>query len=176
MKKQRTKLTEWCEQEGAFGEALLSEWTGINEDGQEVSLENVTKGSHQRMLWSCNKCGNKWIVDIHSRTGYHTGCPFCSDRGRSKRTMKATTHTGLNDLLTWCNNHGEYGKHLLGEWLGQTKEGDYVDIHKIARGSNKEVLWRCSYCNESFLCPPSGRTGKNKRGCPNCNTRSTSYP
>ena len=175
-KMKRETLVDWCNHEGAFGEQLLSEWTGIDEDGNTVLLDTVTKGSHRRMKWYCKNCNKPWVVDIHNRTGYRTGCPNCSNNDRSRRTIEATTRVGENDLLTWCNNHGEYGQFLLSEWLGQREDGEYVDIHQVARGSSKPVLWRCSFCTEIFPCKPYSRTGKNKQGCPNCNTRSTSYP
>lgn len=80
-------LAEWCNHEGAFGAQLLSEWTGIDEKGETVSLDTVTKGSHRRMKWYCTKCEKPWVVDIHSRTGYRTGCPNCSNDDEAEGTL-----------------------------------------------------------------------------------------
>ena len=172
----RTYLKEWCKLQGEFGKRLLGEWTGLDEYDNEVDINKISKGSHTRIKWHCQKCNEVWVVDVHNRTGYHTGCPYCAENSRSSRNMKATTHIGKNDLLTWCKSHGEYGAFLIDEWCGIFENGIAISMEKIARGSSKNVLWKCSYCKEEFYCSPNGRTSTSKRGCPFCNTRSTSYP
>ncbi len=173
---ENNSLLKWCEEQGEFGEKIISEWTGLDKDDQEINMNNISKGSHKKMKWRCMKCGNVWITDVHNRTGYKTECPQCREMERSARVQKATTHKGENDLLTWCNSHGEYGQYLLNEWVGKTKEGEKISIDEVARASGKYMQWKCHNCTKIFYSPPSGRTGKYKRGCPNCNTRSTSYP
>lgn len=172
----RQKLIEWCAENGKFGERLLKEWTGIDVDGNTVDVNQVYKGSNKRMQWKCLDCGETWDVRIHDRTGYMTGCRHCREAERSERTRSATTNSGNNDLLTWCNNHGEYGAYLKREWTGYNPEGKHFPIDEVAKGSSKPFIWRCSRCGEEWPTTPSSRTGKNKRGCPACNKRSTSYP
>lgn len=170
------KLSDWCAENGDFGERLLKEWTGIDVDGNSVDINQVCKGSNIRMQWKCLDCGDIWYVRIHDRTGYMTGCRKCREAERSSRTMKATTHKGNNDLLTWCNNHGEYGKYLKNEWTGFTPDGNYYAMNAVAKGSSKFFIWRCNRCDTNWPAKPNSRTGKNKSGCPKCNKRSTSYP
>lgn len=170
------KLLDWCAENNGFGERLLKEWTGVDVDGNSVDINQVYKGSNKRMQWKCIDCNELWSVRIHDRTGYMTGCRHCREAERSERTRKATTRKGDNDLLTWCNNHGEYGKYLMREWTGYDSDGKYHAMDEVAKGSSKEFSWRCSICDNPWPAAPSRRTGKNKNGCPHCNTRSTSYP
>ena len=81
-----------------------------------------------------------------------------------------------NNLLTWCDAHGEYGEYLKSEWTGINTAGQYFAMDKVAKGSSKPFIWRCNRCGNPWPVAPSRRTGKNKSGCPKCNTRSTSYP
>lgn len=53
---------------------------------------------------------------------------------------------GVNDLLTWCNNHGELGEKIKSEWL-EDKNGSMSDYKA---GSTKEVYWKCSMCGEHY--------------------------
>ena len=172
----RQKLLEWCVENQAFGARLLKEWTGIDVDCNVIDIHKVCKGSNIRMLWRCVDCNEIWDVRIHDRTSYMTGCRHCREKERSSRTRKATTHKGNNDLLTWCNSHGEYGEYLKREWTGINPEGEYSAMDKVAKGSGKPFIWRCSRCNTLWPAAPYRRTGKNKSGCPKCNTKSTSYP
>ena len=154
---------------------LMSEWDW--EQNNELGLfpDRLTYGSNKKCWWQC-KDGHKWYVSPHNRTGYTTGCPQCSEINRSNRSRISSTRTGENDLLTWCNNHGEYGEYLKKEWTGFTPEGKQFAMGEVARGSSKSFVWRCNRCEAEWAATPGNRTGKNKSGCPECNKRSTSYP
>lgn len=64
----------------------------------------------------------------------------------AKYTKTKRLVVGENDLLTWCNDHGEYGQTLIKEW-DQEKNGN---MQKYKAGSDKVVQWNCSLCGESF--------------------------
>ena len=53
--------------------------------------------------------------------------------------------SGVNDLYTWCMNHGDWGMKLLSEWRGFDKDGNSLDIHCIAQQSNKYAVWECKF-------------------------------
>ena len=147
------KLLDWCAENNGFGERLLKEWTGVDVDGNTVDINQVHKGSNWRMQWKCLDCGKIWSVRIHDRTSYKTGCRHCREAERSERARKAATHNihnncvkGSNDLLTWCNNHGEYGQYLKREWTGFDSTGNYFAMDEVAKGSGKPFVWRCCKC------------------------------
>lgn len=56
---------------------LLQEWN-YDKNGN-LKPENVTKGSHKKVNWICNKCGFEWKAVVKSRTNGH-GCPECGTR------------------------------------------------------------------------------------------------
>lgn len=54
--------------------------------------------------------------------------------------------TGSNDLLTWCQEHGELGKDIITEW----DEGRNGSMSMYKPGSGKVVYWKCNICNEIY--------------------------
>lgn len=76
---------------------------------------------------------------------------------------------GVNDITTWCNNHGEQGKRILQEWTGINENGFYIDINKVSYGSKKRVLWKCRDCGNEWKTQVNSRI--NKHNCPSCSGR-----
>lgn len=103
-----------------------------------------------KVKWHCPKCNYEWIKRICDRTYFKYGCKECSKNKRIKQ--------GINDLYTWCQNNGEYGKRLLSEWMGLDENNNSVEIHNIAKGSSKEVKWQCQRCNNIWIAPVFRRT------------------
>lgn len=100
-------LYTWCLNNGAFGQQLLNEWVGLDENNQPISIDNVTRASGKKVKWRCNK-GHIWAAAIIRRTLNKTCCPYCS-------ALSVTTE---NSLKTWCLGNGEWGQQLLKEWTG----------------------------------------------------------
>ena len=75
-------LKAWCLSHGLFGQQLMTEWTGICEDGKHYKIDEVARGSHKKFKWQCSK-GHEWFAKINDRTKDKTGCPYCSTRGTS---------------------------------------------------------------------------------------------
>lgn len=69
-------LYTWCLNNGEFGQRLINEWTGLDENDIKVDMDSVSSGSHKRVKWRCNN-GHEWIVDIHNRTNNKTKCAYC---------------------------------------------------------------------------------------------------
>ena len=75
-------LKAWCLSRGLFGQQLMTEWTGICEDGKHYKIDEVARGSHKKFKWQCSK-GHEWFAKINDRTKDKTGCPYYSTRGTS---------------------------------------------------------------------------------------------
>lgn len=172
----RKLLIDWCKENKEFGDLLLSQWTGMDENNNIVEISTISKGSNIKLKWHCDVCGSDWIVSVHSRASDKTGCEFCSKKSSGKKLRKSSVKKGINDLFSWCENHGEYGVYLKSEWTGIGVDGEIVEMSEISKGSSKKMLWRCNICGGEWSATLNSRTGKQKTGCRNCNTRSTSYP
>lgn len=157
-------LHAWCLENREIGSKILREWTGIDEDGKVLDINKVAKYSNIKVLWRCSN-NHTWYALISSRTSMKSGCPYCSSKIASID----------NNLLTWCNQNGAYGKLILSEWVGEDVSSNKVDITKILPGTGLEVKWRCSNGHE-WSTAVHNRTNINRpRGCPHCAKQSTSY-
>lgn len=152
-------LYTWCLNNGEFGQQLLQEWTGLEENNQPISIYSVARASGKKVKWRCSK-GHVWIVGISNRTANNTGCPYCCGR----------VVTNENRLTTWCLNNGALGKQIVREWVGLDKNNQPVSMDSIPYGSDKEVQWRCSNGHE-WIARLNSRT-VNRSGCPYCYKKS----
>ena len=153
-------LATWCAANKERGDTLISEWRGVDEDGQQIAMSDVTKGTSKRVLWCC-KHGHEWYASVSNRTNTkrNTGCPVC-----------AVSKMGNNDLKTWCENNGDYGAQLMTEWQGLSESGEAVEMHAVAAGSNKRVLWHCN-AGHTWAVAVNTRTISHT-SCPICANRS----
>ncbi len=170
---ENNSLIHWCEENGEFGEQLISEWAGELEDGTIVMMSDVTKSTITKAKWRCSK-GHEWFTSIASRTHSKSGCPHCYIMNKSDITTKSKLHIGINDLSTWCLNNGDWGKQLLQEWTGQCEDKKYYKINEVSFGSSKKLKWKCNKGHE-WYATVSSRTCC-MSGCPYCSPASTSYP
>lgn len=155
----KNSLVNWCKDNGEFGKRLMEEWTGLDENGKYINIEEVSYGSKTRMQWECRDCRCIWPVRIVDRTKYKTNCPTCYKNNSSKINAEAKLKSGINDFYTWCKNHGEYGKRVLSECQGVDKNGNEVDLHKITYGNHRiQILFKCSKCASLFYSTPNKRT------------------
>ena len=69
-------LHDWCQEHSEFGQQLLQEWTGLDENGNPIEMHEVSYGSNKKVQWKCRR-GHTWITAICSRTSQKTGCPYC---------------------------------------------------------------------------------------------------
>lgn len=169
---EENSLKTWCLSNGAFGEQLMSEWTGECDDRNHYETNEVARASHKKFKWVCSN-GHEWFAIISDRTRYGHGCPYCFKENQSELIRKAKT-SEENSLKTWCLNSGSWGKTLMSEWTGKCDDGSHYEIDKVARGSQKKFKWICSKGHEWFT-EVNGRTAR-KHGCPYCNASGTSYP
>ena len=158
-------LYSWCMKNGEWGQQLLFEFGDGNNSQQFFDEEtgmfkgpmDFSKGSSKKIKWTCIKCGKSWESDIHNRTAHKTGCKYCSKDTVGNKISQAKTKRDSNDLYTWCTQNGEWGQQILNEWQGIDVNGNEIDIHKIAKASNKKVLWKCNK-GHVWDAPISSRT------------------
>lgn len=153
-------LYDWC-QENDFGHIILSQWTGIDKDGNIVDIHNISRANALKVRWKCDK-GHEWVADIHCRTGQKQNCPYCSNR----RVCDD------NSLLYWCNSSGDIGEILKRQYIGQKDTGEYIDINKIQYGSHIKISWKCEQGHIYYQNPLSRIRG---RGCPYCSSKYITY-
>ena len=155
-------LGEWCDENGEYGEKLLEEWYDPDRTVEEVMRGSSTYKALWRCSAGCTKDGEAftWEAVVGSRTGsIRAGCPGCA--GQSP--------TDQHNLVKWCQDNGEYGQKLIGEWA----EPDLA-MKDVTPSSGKKMSWRCSAgCmkdGEAFMWQAivGSRTSPEPTGCPGC--------
>ena len=130
-------------------EYILSEWD-TKKNGKLVA--SYSYGSHKKVWWKCNNCGNEWIATIKNRTS-GTDCPKCANRKISSSLSKRE----FNESLA-----AKYPE-LLKEW---NFDKNNINPKKIAPFSEKKAWWVCSNGHDYYK-KIYERTAKNG-GCPYC--------
>ena len=124
---------------------LLKEW---DYEKNELSPDTLTKGSHIKVYWKCEK-GHSYKATISSRLR-GTKCPYCNGN---------KILVGFNDLET---THPE----VLVNWDYEKNGKNNITPNNISKGYSKKVWWKCekghSYQREVY----SQRKGLAK--CPIC--------
>lgn len=129
---------------------LSLEWNGVlNED---LKPNEISPGSHKKVWWKCNVCGNEWLAEIKSRTRGN-GCPECGikKRNQSKSTPKPGKslaekypklalewHPTKNEMITAWDVHPGSHKHFW--WIGKCGHEWDASIASRVRGE------KCPYC------------------------------
>ena len=114
----------------------------------DLTPDNLTAGSsNHRVWWLCPTCDHEWSTICGSRISKGgTGCPYCNNN---------VLHSdGRNSM---ANTH----PYLAKEYQG--------DATKIMLGGYKQLLWKCSTCDNEYL--QSGKHRVNGHGCPACTGR-----
>ncbi len=154
-------LKTWCLNNGEFGQKLMTEWTGIRDDGNLYTIDQVTRSSAKKFKWICSK-GHKWLSTINNRTTRKHNCPYCSGNLVSNK----------NSLEAWCMSNGSFGQQLKSEWIGLCEDGKHYKIDEVSYGSSKKFKWVCSKDHEWFATV-ANRTN-NKSSCPYCSCKRVS--
>ena len=124
---------------------LLKEW---DYEKNELSPDTLTKGSHIKVYWKCDK-GHSYEATISSRLR-GTKCPYCNGN---------KILVGFNDLET---THPE----VLANWNYEKNGQNNITPNNISKSYSKKVWWKCekghSYQREVY----NQRKGLAK--CPIC--------
>ena len=148
-------LYTWCSENGEYGQQLIQEWTGLDEFGNIIYIEGITRKNSKKVRWKCKE-GHIWTAKIANRTYQNQGCPYCSGQKVSNK----------NSLLSWCQTNKALGQQLLEEWTGLDENDNPMNINELARASGKKVQWKCSK-GHTWIARIADRTTKNL-GCPYC--------
>ena len=154
--KDYVSLYEYCkfntgvQEENSRREKILNDWANKN----SVNPTDISYGSRMKCQFKCSICGHEWKAKISHRTLNLTNCPACSNK----------IVTENNNLLSWCNKNGEYGKKILFEY---SKDNE-IPPDKIFYGSRSKVEFVCSICKHKWDARLRSRTVDGKNGCPNC--------
>lgn len=122
----------------------------------DLTPQKITKGSHKKVWWICEKCGNSWEATIHNR-GKGNNCPICGlKKSRKTQQLQAAKR---NNLLEKFPN-------VASEW---NNIKNIEPPENYACSSNKKVWWICHYCGNEFESQISTRTRNGDNyGCLNC--------
>lgn len=150
-----------------FFEKLIADIDWDENKKHEVSVYNVTVGSHVKLYWKCSNCGGNYIKDANQRLWHE--CPYC--KGQS-------TLGGINDAETWCKDNPGIGDIIKEEFYVEENKKIGITLKSIRPKSNKEVYFKCKDCgciwSESFA-----KRIKKICGCPICSSyksNSRSFP
>ena len=169
-------LQTWCENNGEWGQQLIDEWVGLDENGTNIELIEVTRASRRKVWWRCKE-GHQWLTDICHRTLNNRGCPECAKAIISTKIHDNSLIKGVNDLYTWCSNNSEIGQKIMQEWVGKDIDNNDVNMSDINIGTRKKYYWKCTQ-GHIYLSDVHSKTRKDierRTGCPYCNNSSTSY-
>lgn len=161
-------ILDWCNINCDIdnqGEHILKQWTGLDENNNTIDITNITAKSGRKMFWRCSK-NHTWLAKVIHRTSSLSGCPFCSKIRKSEKIRKSRIKVGVNDLKTWCDNNGDYGRKLENEFVGIAYNGENINIQDISYGSKLSVQWKC---NKGHLWNATINSRTNSRTvCPYC--------
>jgi len=117
--------------------ALAKEWHLIKNGN--LTLENISYGSHKKVWWKCIKCGHEWEADVRKVVKGYSVCFKCRSLAYKKPELIKEWHFNKNKNLTPWN---------------------------VSYGSNKKVWWKCIKCGHEWKAEINNRF--NKSGCPFC--------
>lgn len=83
---------------------------------------------------------------------------------------------GVNDLETWCAEHGGKGQIIMQEWNYEqnARYGMFLEPRDFSYGTDKKVWWRCCRCGNEYELSIRRRL-QNVVGCSKCRLNGTSF-
>lgn len=138
-------LYDFCIERDEF--ELLVQWD--KQKNGELTIRDVSKGSHKKIWWKC-AFGHSWQSAVYTRTGQHSGCPYCAGK---------IPHPSARVLADECPE-------LIKEWH-PTKNLDLTP-YDVAPGTHLRVWWKCEQGHE-WIAQIKSRVSGAK--CPVCSNR-----
>lgn len=125
-------------------------------DDETITPEDVTIGSHKRVLWKCPTCNAEHATTVGSRCKIK-GCKRCGDKiGRQKIVDSIIQTKG-----SVADNYPE----LVDEWVECISNKTKTPKTTTCR-CNELVKWKCLSCGHEWDALVSDRT--DGHGCPVC--------
>lgn len=137
----RQSLYDYCHENGL--EHLLDQWD--SKRNSKLTPQSISYGSKKKVWWQCDH-GHFWEAVVHTRSGNHSECPYCT----RKRVWPGT---GLNAT------HPE----LAAQW--HPTKNRPLTPEQVLAGSHKSVWWVCEKGHEWKAIVKSRAAGC---GCPIC--------
>lgn len=106
---------------------LAKEWHPTKNN--ELTPDMFSAGSNKKVWWQC-KQGHEWQAYIGTRASQKTRCPVCCN----KKVI-----VGINDLETYCKEHGF--SDFLKLWCYEKNDVLGITPKNITVGSAKKVYW-----------------------------------
>ena len=174
--KGKNDLLTWCKENTDLGDILIEQWVGLDEFGNSVNMDEISRGnSSTKVVWLCD-CGRFWLSTPLSRISHRSNkCPACSRNNGSNKKLETLLKNSYS-LHDWCINNGEFGKLLIDQFVGIDEANEIVDINKVTFASHRKVAWSHSTNTKdkhTWIASIHNRVFL-KSLCPICNNRGTS--
>lgn len=174
-------LLTWCQNNGEWGQHLISGWEGVDGNGNNIEISAISYGSKKKIYWRCKIHDCLYIKTPREMTYLKAKCPLCLKEQQSIRTSARNMNIeeGINDLLTWCQNNNT-GNYIIQEWTGIEVDIDgneishNIDIDTVRWASGRRFKFKCNQGHEYNQI--IGQKTRGRQRCPFCNKNSTSYP
>ena len=152
-------IYDWCLQNGERGQRILKEFnTGNN---FPLTSKDLSFSSNIKAQFRCTICHKINTQIISNKTGkVERKCKYCAGLAQEI------------SLLDWCNTHGQYGVHLLNEFINGDNE---FTPDQVSYASHNYANFKCSTCGNINKQQIQWKTRQNPRGCKYCNKQSTSF-
>ena len=138
-------LYDFCIEKDEF--ELLVQWD--KQKNGELTPRDVSHGSHKKIWWKC-AFGHSWQAVVYTRTGQHSGCPYCTGR------MLPPSARVLADECP----------ELTKEWHPTKNAG--LTPYDVPPGTHQRVWWQCENGHE-WLAQVNSRVRGSK--CPVCSNK-----
>ena len=108
MRKGSKSLKQWCDEHGEIGDKVDEQWTGIDEEGNKHDINDISYGSHTKMLWRCSK-GHEWTESVARRTYYRKKkCPYCNP-GNGTSYPEQFIYWAFKQIFSQTISRGKHG-------------------------------------------------------------------
>lgn len=127
---------------------LLKEWHPTLNG--ELNPHEISKCSHKKIWWKCQKKGHSWQAVPNSRTRNDSNkCPYCANKKVCEDNCLATTHPEMSK-----------------QWHPTLNS---VTPNDVFAGTHEKYWWICSN-NHCWQAKPNDRTRRNN-DCPYCTNK-----
>ena len=129
-------LKEWCIQNGEIGDIISKQFVGKDEQGNDVSMDNITFASSKKVWWRHKTFTGEihdWLATPHNRTLKESMCPYCNHLSTSLneqiiyRSIKRVHSNTVNRAKI---NGFEYDIYIPELRLGIEYDGEFYHKNK----------------------------------------------
>lgn len=104
--KHKNSLSTWCSNNTEQGQIIINGWTGISEDGQHYTMNEVSYGSNIKMLWR-DEFNHEWYREVKHKLGI---CK-CTEKATFINESAADIQSRIDNKKIWYPNITEEELH-----------------------------------------------------------------